>query len=105
MRGYLVLLKSEARRCYDAKMSAGAAAADIRLGKYDNWIGPERIIMDTHRFYLEFAGQLKPDQDSAGIARTTEEYNAAKKPAPRNRVDRRQQQASWRRGSSGWVSR
>ena len=48
MRGYLELLKAEARKRYDAKMTAGAAAADIRLGKYDNWIGPERIIMDTH---------------------------------------------------------
>jgi glyoxylase-like metal-dependent hydrolase (beta-lactamase superfamily II) len=83
MRGYLTLLKSEARRRYDAKVSAGAAAADIRLGKYDNWIGPERIIMDTQRFYLEFAGQLKPDVDTAGIARATEEYNAAKKTPPR----------------------
>jgi len=79
MRGYLELLKVEARKRYDAKMTAGAAAADIRLGKYDNWIGPERIIMDTQRFYLDFGGKLTPDQDTAGMRQATEEYNAAKK--------------------------
>jgi len=77
MRGYLALLKGEARRRYDARVSAGAAAADISLGKYDNWIGPERIIMDTQRFYLEFAGKLTPDVDAEGIRQATEEYNAA----------------------------
>jgi cyclase len=82
MRGYLELLKSEARKRYDAKMSAGAAAAEIRLGQYDNWIGPERIIMDTQRFYLEFTGRLTPDVDSAGIQQATEEYNAKKRTAP-----------------------
>jgi glyoxylase-like metal-dependent hydrolase (beta-lactamase superfamily II) len=76
MRGYLELLKQEARRRYDARMTAGAAAADIRLGKYDNWIGPERIIMDTARFYDEFAGTLKPAVNRDAIAKATEEYNA-----------------------------
>jgi cyclase len=79
MRGYLELLKVEARRRYDARMSAGAAAADIRLGKYDNWIGPERIIMDTARFYDEFAGVLKPAVNRDAIAKATEEYNAIRK--------------------------
>lgn len=79
MRGYLELLKREARRRYDAKMTAGSAAADIRLGKYDNWVGPERIVMDTARFYDEFAGTLKPAMNRDGIAKATEEYNAARK--------------------------
>ncbi len=76
MRGYLTLLKSEARKRYDAKLSAGRAAAEIRLGKYDNWIGPERIVMDVQRFYAEFAGTLTPDVDVDGIRRATEEYNS-----------------------------
>ena len=79
MRDYLVRLKSESRRRYDAKMTAGAAAADIRLGKYDNWIGPERIVMDVQRCYDEFGGMLTPDVNVAGIRRATEEYNAARK--------------------------
>jgi cyclase len=75
MRGYLELLKIEARRRYDAKLTPGKAAADIRMGKYENWIGPERIIMDTVRFYAEFAGTLAPPVDSEGIRLATEEYN------------------------------
>lgn len=76
MRGYLELLKSEARRRYNARMTAGAAAADIRLGKYDNWIGPERIVMDTARFYDEFAGTLRPEVNRDAIQKATQEYNA-----------------------------
>jgi cyclase len=78
MRGYLELLKGEARRRYDAKMTPGKAAADIRMGKYENWIGPERIIMDTVRFYAEFAGTLTPPVDTEGIRLATEEFNAVK---------------------------
>lgn len=79
MQEYLVVLKGEARKRYDAHLSAGAAAADIRLGKFDNWIGPERVVMDTARFYDEFADTLKPEVNGAAIQKATEEYNAIKK--------------------------
>ena len=79
MRGYLSLLKSETRRRFDAGMSPGAAAADIQMGKYDNWIGPERIVMDVQRFYAEFSGTLTPDLDLEGIRKATEEYNTRRK--------------------------
>jgi glyoxylase-like metal-dependent hydrolase (beta-lactamase superfamily II) len=82
MKGYFVLLKQEARRRYDARMSPGRAAADISLGKYDNWIGPERIVMDTVRLYAEFAGTLVPAMDVEGTRRATEEYNAIKSSRP-----------------------
>ena len=78
MAEYLARLKREARTRYDAKVSAGAAAADIRMGTYDNWVGPERIVMDVQRFYDEFAGTLTPDINVAGIRRATEDYNAAR---------------------------
>lgn len=81
MRGYLQQLKVEARRRFDARMTPGAAAADISLGKYDNWIGPERIVMDTVRFYHEFDGTLIPDVDVQGNQLATDEYNARKKGA------------------------
>ena len=48
------------------------------MGKYENWIGPERIIMDTVRFYAEFAGTLTPPVDTEGIRLATEEFNAVK---------------------------
>ncbi len=78
MADYLRLLKVEAKKRWDAKMTAGQAAADITLGKFDNWIGPERIIMDTVRFYMEFDGTLVPDVNGAGIRAATEEYNRIK---------------------------
>ena len=78
MADYLRLLRVEAKKRWDAKMTAGRAAADITLGKFDNWIGPERIIMDTVRFYMEFDGTLVPDVNAAGIRAATEEYNAIK---------------------------
>ena len=56
-------------------MSPGRAAADIRLGKFDNWIGPERIVMNTVRLYNVLRGTGGPDYDIAGTAKATEEYN------------------------------
>lgn len=78
MADYLRILKVEAKKRYDAKMTPGAAAADITLGKFDNWIGPERIIMDTVRFYMEFDGKLTPAVNVEGNRQATEEYNAIK---------------------------
>ena len=83
MRDYLVRLKAETRRRYDARMTPGAAAAEIRMGKYDNWIGPERIVMDVQRFYDEFGGILRPDVNRVGIREATEAYNVAKQAASR----------------------
>lgn len=80
MGDYLRVLRTEARKRYTAKMSPGTAAADIRLGKFENWIGPERIIMDTVRFYAEFAGTLTPAVDGEGIRAATLDYNAVKAP-------------------------
>jgi cyclase len=78
MADYLRLLKVESKKRWDAKLTAGAAAVDITLGKFDNWIGPERIIMDTVRFYMEFDGTLVPDVNQAGIRAATQEYNTIK---------------------------
>jgi cyclase len=80
MADYLKILKREARKRYDAKMTAGKAAADIDMGTFQNWIGPERIIMDTARFYAEFANKLTPAIDAEGIRNATIEYNAVKAP-------------------------
>ena len=81
MRDYLVRLREEARQRYDEGMTPGVAAADIRMGKYDNWIGPQRIVMDVQRLYEEFAGTLRPDVNVAGIREATEAYNAIRQSA------------------------
>jgi len=54
MANYFRVLGVEARKRYDAKMTAGAAAAEIRLGRFDNWVGPERPDHDTVRWYQEW---------------------------------------------------
>jgi cyclase len=75
---YFRFLKTEAKKRYDAHMSAGAAAADIKMGKYDNWMGPERIVMNTVRLFDEFKGTLTPDIDIDGTKQAIEEYNSIK---------------------------
>lgn len=75
---YFRFLKTEAKKRYDAKMSPGAAAADIKMGKYDNWMGPERIVMNTVRLFDEFKGTLTPDIDVEGTKQAILEYNSIK---------------------------
>lgn len=78
MAEYFRTLQREVRKRYDAKMTPGRAAADIKMGKFDNWIGPERIVMNTVRLYNEFKGTGGPDFDVQGTQRATDEYNAIK---------------------------
>ncbi len=75
---YFRVLKAEVKKRYDAKMSPGAAAADIKMGKYDNWMGPERIVMNTVRLYDEFKGTLTPDIDVDGTKQAILEFNSIK---------------------------
>jgi glyoxylase-like metal-dependent hydrolase (beta-lactamase superfamily II) len=78
MRDYFQVLGVEARKRYDAKMTPGGAAAEIRLGRFDNWIGPERLIMDTVRWYAEWNGTLTPDYNANAVREATIEYNEVK---------------------------
>jgi glyoxylase-like metal-dependent hydrolase (beta-lactamase superfamily II) len=75
MAGYIRLLRVEARKRFDRKLSVGAAAADITLGQYENWAGPEQIVMNVLRFYQEFRGPLSPVPDLAALRHAAEEYN------------------------------
>ena len=75
---YFRFLKTEAKKRYDAGMSAGAAAADIQMGRFDNWMGPERIVMNTVRFFDEFKGTLTADIDLEGTKQAIVEFNAIK---------------------------
>jgi cyclase len=78
MAEYFQVLKAEAKKRYDNAMSAGQAAADINMGKCVNWMGPERIVMNTVRLYDEFKGTLTPDVDFDGTKRAIEEYDSIK---------------------------
>jgi cyclase len=75
---YFRFLKPEVKKRYDAKMSPGAAAADLKMGKYDNWMGPERTVMNTVRLYDEFNGTLTADIDVEGTKQAILEYNSIK---------------------------
>ena len=78
MAEYFKVLGVEARKRYNARMPAGVASAEIRLGRFDNWIGPERLIMDTVRWYAEWDGTLTPDYNAAAVREATIEYNDVK---------------------------
>jgi cyclase len=78
MANYFRVLGVEARKRYDAKMTPGAAAAEIRLGRFDNWIGPERLIMDVVRWYEEWDSTLTPDYNAMAVQQATIEYNQIK---------------------------
>ena len=75
---YFRFLKTEVKKRYDAKMTPGAAAADLKMGRYDNWMGPERTVMNTVRLYDEFKGTLTPEIDVTGTKQAIEEYNSIK---------------------------
>jgi cyclase len=78
MANYFRVLGVETRKRYDAKMTPGAAAAEIRLGRFDNWIGPERLIMDVVRWYEEWDSTLTPDYNAMAVREATIEYNQVK---------------------------
>lgn len=56
MLGYFTLVRREARRRFDAGMTARRAAADIPLGDYARWQKPDRIEQTVLKLYQEFRG-------------------------------------------------
>lgn len=60
VRAYLVYLRDEARRRFDAGLSARDAARDIALGDFDAWGDAERIAVNVATLYREFAGDASP---------------------------------------------
>ena len=75
MREYLALLLTEGRRSYDAGISAGRAAAQMKLGKYATWTDPDRIVNNMARLYSEFKGTIGPDMDRELTRQAVAEYN------------------------------
>jgi glyoxylase-like metal-dependent hydrolase (beta-lactamase superfamily II) len=61
VRDYLLFVRDEARRRYDAGMPAFEAAQDIALGDYDAWGDAERIAVNVASLYKEFAGDPTPN--------------------------------------------
>ncbi|HLW70099.1 MAG TPA: MBL fold metallo-hydrolase [Candidatus Binataceae bacterium] len=56
VKRYFEYIEGEARRRYDAGMSAADAARDIALADYASWGDAERIVVNVATLYREFAG-------------------------------------------------
>ena len=56
VRDYLVYVRDEARKRFDAGMPAAEAVADISLGDFSSWGDAERIAVNVHTLYREFSG-------------------------------------------------
>ena len=58
VRGYLTLLRRQARRAYARGLTAEEAVQGLRLGEYAAWTEPERAIFTVKRLYREFSGEI-----------------------------------------------
>ena len=54
MKDYLLYIKAEARRRYDAGMPVFQAARDIALDRFAGWGDPERMVVNVASLYREF---------------------------------------------------
>lgn len=60
VRDYLLYIEDEARKRYEAGMSADEAARDIRLGEFSSWGDTERIVVNVDTLFREFRGDTTP---------------------------------------------
>ena len=61
VRDYLAYTCDEARKRFDAGLSALDAAMDIDMSDYDGWGDGERIIVNVATLYKEFSGEASPN--------------------------------------------
>ena len=66
MRGYLQLVYTAARECFDAGLAAEEAAASIDVGPYRDWVDGDRLVPNVKRAYGEFRGDLAAPPTAAG---------------------------------------
>jgi len=60
VRDYLIYIRDEARKRFEAGLSAREAALDIRLGDYSAWLDSERIAVNVVTLYREFGDTSTP---------------------------------------------
>jgi hypothetical protein len=60
MLHYLETLTREARRRFDAGLSAEEASFDIALSEFELWLDAERVCVNVHTLYREFRGATGP---------------------------------------------
>jgi len=57
MKAYLLYVRAESQRFFDAGLSPLEAAKRIDLGPYAGWTQPERLIFNVERAYRELRGE------------------------------------------------
>ena len=57
VRDYLIYIRDEAAKRYEAGLSAFDAARDIDMSDYDSWGDGERIVVNVATLYKEFSGE------------------------------------------------
>ncbi len=60
VRDYLVYVRDEARKRFDAGLDRREAALDIALGDYSAWLDSERIAVNVTTLYREFGDTSPP---------------------------------------------
>jgi len=75
VRSYLIYIRDEARKRYDAGLSARDATHDIALGDFDSWGDAERIAVNVATLYREFAGDTTPPNPAELFALMGEIWN------------------------------
>lgn len=60
VKGYWEYVTDEARKRFDAGMSADEAIANIDLGEYSSWGESERIVVNVNTLFKEFSGDSTP---------------------------------------------
>jgi glyoxylase-like metal-dependent hydrolase (beta-lactamase superfamily II) len=74
--GYLEWLTDETRKCYEAGLTVEEAAREISHEAYRAWLDAERVYVNVHSLYREFAGESElPEilELFAGMARLMRE--------------------------------
>lgn len=61
LKGYFMLLSTEARTRYEAGMSPLEAARDIDLGPYAGWSEAERVVANVRALYRDFGDASSAD--------------------------------------------
>ena len=55
---YLRLFKRASRLGFNRRTSVEEVSRAIRLGGFADWVEPERIMINVHRLFEEFRGEL-----------------------------------------------
>jgi cyclase len=76
VREYMALVRREARRCFESGLDETQAAIEIRLGYFDKWVEPERLVHNVMRFYTELRGDPFAPLDTTKLRAALDAFHA-----------------------------